>query len=845
MISSLLLCTDSLRAGAMDHKTAILSDAMQAEGLGTPTRQVALWPEPARFARRSAPHVLVTSERGVFLLHLRGRHIERALSLSLRAVTVTAQKRGDRLCLSRHPSDGPRWPERQFWVSPAERKGFRRFMIDWRWPPGAVAEEWPAAGHHFWDPPPVSIARWFAAHGRVDEVPLVHLRLARPRDAGSSDAQLGSSPHLLVTSSRTLWITASPFGEVALEENAPSAGAVSPRFGAKVPATPPARAIDLGPWASPAVDPRLAKLEPLFAVSGHPRIGVLAQLLWREERGQARRQRAVGALLRAGHRHRQPEATLLLAALQDSLGSPAPDIPSASSVQEALHRVVELRHSSAGLGRDWRIFELSAHVAEQWLAEWKRAGPPAWRWALPFHALYCAHEKDRGVSTREAAWLDVGYLQHLIDLRRFEEALELWELRYAALPSPLLSEILPATDDDVEAGPSYRTLRLTMLRQRVDIEAGQPHAPCVTPWVQLAQLDPWSVSNLHQLAYVTKGERAERVQDVIRLFSRGDVAPRRANARPHVSTRTLTTEELDDALRHPEQRRRDPTRWLHRWMGQMALPDPNALRNFCERFPVDSPLEEMVQDVCALLDMPSVVGYVSRGRKSIGIRAFSREVPVLVVGGCHLSAESPYAMTSTELGFAIAAEIAHLRFGHVRMTPQELWAGARAKGRLGTEVLLGLMPALRGIGVVDKLWDLLETYRKGVLGRVVQGVRTAEKVMTEARGPHDFAGHSRTAQPVAPPHEQLIDAHRQMQLTADRAGLLFTRDLKGAVRSMLLSSATYCPMLPAFAAGGLDALRLTPPHVEVAHWAELQLRISALIGFYLSDEYERLSGDGD
>lgn len=90
-------------------------------------------------------------------------------------------------------------------------------------------------------------------------------------------------------------------------------------------------------------------------------------------------------------------------------------------------------------------------------------------------------------------------------------------------------------------------------------------------------------------------------------------------------------------------------------------------------------------------------------------------------------------------------------------------------------------------------------------------------------------------------NEELITAHRVMQLTADRAGLLVSADLQASIRAMLLLRSDHRVLLDRSLREGLiSVLSERNSNGEMAHQA-LAVRIAALFSFYLSSEYARLA----
>jgi hypothetical protein len=183
--------------------------------------------------------------------------------------------------------------------------------------------------------------------------------------------------------------------------------------------------------------------------------------------------------------------------------------------------------------------------------------------------------------------------------------------------------------------------------------------------------------------------------------------------------------------------------------------------------------------------------------------------------------------------------VAHLRYGHARVTSSEVWAGALSKSKQGLDFALGVLPMLKGWRFADKVGRVFSKIPLNAARRVLDGAGS-------------FSGRVRSGLMIVPSprptnegvlsriNEELVAAHRVMQLTADRAGLLLAGDLRSAVRGLLLLRRDHRQLLIEADRDGLDAvLARRDPGGTIEH-QDLAIRVAALIAFYLSDDYEKL-----
>jgi hypothetical protein len=112
-----------------------------------------------------------------------------------------------------------------------------------------------------------------------------------------------------------------------------------------------------------------------------------------------------------------------------------------------------------------------------------------------------------------------------------------------------------------------------------------------------------------------------------------------------------------------------------------------------------------------------------------------------------------------------------------------------------------------------------------------------------ARLPELFGRNAETQSPaLGQRNEELIAAHRLVQLTADRGGLVVAGDLAASLRAMLLTRADYRAVLDAAQEAGLFPA-LSARRTASPAFADLVVRVRALIAFYLSADFDALAGN--
>lgn len=358
-------------------------------------------------------------------------------------------------------------------------------------------------------------------------------------------------------------------------------------------------------------------------------------------------------------------------------------------------------------------------------------------------------------------------------------------------------------------------------------------AGAAVPAARQAQIDLALTEHLIRLAVTSRGPLQDPAREARRVLAPGGLtAPEAATHTPPAPrVHALPPGTVEAALQHPAARDGRALALLQGLLARAERPDRAALTAYCERPGArHQDARAALRDAAVALGVPGIEGYLSRGDKAIGARAYEGRPPFLVLGARHLDPSSEFAMSPAELRFLVGAEVAHLRFGHTRVTSDDVWLGAWEHGKAGLDLLFTALPGLRGIRLVDRLGSLLDAYRIPVLGKALE--RAGNAIMERRR-----ARRQPGAEHIAPAYEDLLAAHRAMQLTADRAGLLLCGDLRSAIRAMFLSRAAYRAELPVAEHYGLATTLARSDHRGEILFQELAIRVAALVAFSLSPEH--------
>ncbi len=570
--------------------------------------------------------------------------------------------------------------------------------------------------------------------------------------------------------------------------------------------------------------------QALHAVPGMPGPDAtreVARLLWRQDKRTTDDERRAHVLLST-----QRADPLSGLALEWIVDAPA-DGPSGLSEAAAA--------ALAALQPQPRAAEVLAH----WASDWAFDGAHQRTMIDNLRAIDTAHAalvqelhiRLHGAlpSDEQDTQSDHRLAEHLLEVGALPQAAAVLGTTLERLPNAEVYELVaPQREDlqtdteDEQAAFRGRLARVTTLELMVTATTGTDRTASLRELAALQPLNPQRFSDLAEhlggQPEPTDVDLGARAMQVARLLSEPDAfLQEQGPPVPHV--RGLEAQHIEETLRHREARDGGVMGKLQTMLAKVSAPDGSAVKAYCERvqYKAHVDLESAVTAATVVLGVPAMLAYVSRGEKSIGMRAYEDDLPFLVVGGDHLDKTADAYLPPAALHFAVGAELAHLRLAHSRVTPAEVWAGGLELGVEGLGVMFAATPLLKKV-YSTTLGKIVSTVGGPIVDRVRGNLKTNKKQLRGSLS-HD--------------NSELVAAHRVMQFTADRAGLLLAASPTAAIRAMF---AAHPSSLAKWA-----LVRRHPLHDVLVRGDDaserdqmLAVRVAAMLAFFVSSDFATL-----
>jgi len=461
---------------------------------------------------------------------------------------------------------------------------------------------------------------------------------------------------------------------------------------------------------------------------------------------------------------------------------------------------------------------------------------------LPFHKIVREQFVNKEKDIINKIIFDIDFCKHLIKCNQRSEAIAILELRLTELPDETLSDLLPENDLDLTGRASGQTLKICLFEL---LAFAHEKEKSVSTILQLTMLQPISINRLDKLIEISTSDLNTRATLLRQLLAPATISNANKDYQGE-KYNSLDIKLIENKLKHPATRKGGSFATLQTWLATVKVPNFSMIRSYSEPLNAKNyqELNDIVNDIKIALNLENVETFIARGDKSIGITSFEAANPFLIIGGEHLTPDSQYYLTLSELKFAIGLELAHLFFKHSRLTATDVWQGAMEKSIFLVDTLLSVIPV---VGIIGKSFGYIEKLKSFALllqkTEKLKHITSTSQVVLNSTNQAVNVYKNVIKKDNIEKEQEFLAVSRLMQLTADRAGILFCGDMKSALRAIFLTTKKLAAQLPDVESEGLEKFILKQDSEGNFVNQELTLRIANLFAFYISDDYTLLRNE--
>lgn len=453
---------------------------------------------------------------------------------------------------------------------------------------------------------------------------------------------------------------------------------------------------------------------------------------------------------------------------------------------------------------------------------------------LPYYDKFAKEFLDSTKNAIDKTLFQINYCKFLIQSQEKDKAKNILLKLLKNIPDETLSELIPPDDIDITGDKSGMLLKITiydLLSQTVPEKQRQNYI------IEAAKLQPLNLNRLKLLQDAESEIFSNKATELLAILEKQWTKNDTENtAIPE--TNILSEKTINENLLHYAAGKNGSLYSIQKWLSKVKPVDYSYVKAFAEKITAQNNNELYINfnKIKKALRQDRIEFYISKGDKSTGITGYESNPPFIIIGHQHLNPNSKNYLHINEIYFLIASEIAYIHFKYSRITSADLWRGAADKGYFIMDSLLNIVPvagfiekSLKSINKLNGLTKILSHTKK---------IKTGKDIVDNAVKISKFYSKIITKNSLKEDRQKLIAASRLMQYTADRSGMLFSGEIKIAVKTIFDSNPNYSGLESKIENEGLRKILLQRNSDNTFKHQDLALRISNLFSFFLSDDYE-------
>ncbi len=467
---------------------------------------------------------------------------------------------------------------------------------------------------------------------------------------------------------------------------------------------------------------------------------------------------------------------------------------------------------------------------------------------LPLHKIIHEYLIKKEKDSYNKILYDIEYSRHLIVLGNFSEAEKILKRNLKKLPDMSLTELLPAENIDPTGNLSGQFLKVIILELLSKTKKDKNSADFIR---KAAILQPLSQERIYELSTVADNTLSTKARKVLEIIKGGNLIPDTSIEEVKYKAVSL---DLVEKIKHPVYSKKGNLSKFSKWLSSYKTPDFSTMKDLAEKFSPQKHKEiaDIIADILRVFNIPNLEIFIAHGDQSVGITAYEATTPFLIIGAEHINPDSAYFLTHKEMTFAIAQEIAFIYFKFARITSSDIWRGAMEKGNFVVDTLMDIIPFIGSISNVLKKATKVKQVanfmdKNSKISSILTKGQQIDKIANKSQGilviASDMLGSlssTKNNKKETQKLDEIIAISRMMQLTADRAGLLFCNNPASAVRSVFLTSKNLYDQLPTIQKYGLNSFLLKKDEKENFVNLNFAVRFASMFSFWLSDDFENI-----
>ena len=296
------------------------------------------------------------------------------------------------------------------------------------------------------------------------------------------------------------------------------------------------------------------------------------------------------------------------------------------------------------------------------------------------------------------------FAEFLVFVGEREKGSLLYEEIYQKLPDETLNDLLLPTSVNIQEGEGGQLLKITLLEKMIEAK-GDIEIPDSDTALRLAQLQPLVKNRLLVLKEVGTDFFVQKVDTILEILETNKL--NQVPSEHSITYETLKKEKIENCINHVAHTKGGIFDSMQQLLATVKIPNQSVIKEYAEKVGPKNYawIQVLIIEMTHALNMPSPEVYIARGDNALQIKAFEGSPSFIVIGVDYLKEESQYYLTPDELRFALAIEIAHLYFGHSRITSTDVWRGATDKGMFVLNTVLSIVP---GLSFITSSFDRLK-----------------------------------------------------------------------------------------------------------------------------------------